>query len=71
MQVVLAGQQAIGQGSANTTFEQTSRGFSVFALVFVAVLIAYLAGDITLLCVREVLFALKDLFRRGAKATGT
>ncbi len=70
MQVILAGQQFLGQGSASIVFDQMSWGFSIFALALTTVLIAYLLAEITMLFVRELFFALKDLFRGGARRTG-
>ncbi|ERF71273.1 hypothetical protein EPUS_05325 [Endocarpon pusillum Z07020] len=46
------------------TFSQASRGFSIFTLIFVALVALFLISILCIMCLRETVFAIRDLHHR-------
>ncbi|KAK3939631.1 hypothetical protein QBC46DRAFT_387443 [Diplogelasinospora grovesii] len=65
MQVILAVQTLVETGESWVTFVSVSQRFSVFTIVFVAVVILFLLFLLVIMSSREVIFALRDLYRRS------
>ncbi|PLB55731.1 hypothetical protein P170DRAFT_48916 [Aspergillus steynii IBT 23096] len=70
MQVALAVQQLITSGPSWQDFARVSRGFSIFAIFVVVLVIIGLAGVAIALSSREIVFALRDLYRRHSARKG-
>lgn len=64
MQVVLAVQDLVESVASWEAFAKVSRGFSVFALVIVAIMVLFLLLALVTISSREALYALKDLYRK-------
>lgn len=64
MQVVLAVQDLIESDASWEAFAKVSRGFSVFALVIIAIMVLFLLLALVTISSREVLYALTDLYRK-------
>lgn len=69
MQVALAVQTIVESDESWMTFAKVSRGFSVFTVFFVALVISFLLFALIALSSREVIYALKDLYhKRNSRA---
>lgn len=64
MQVVSALQPAFRSGRSWEAFSQMAWGFSIFTLVSVALVIGLLSCLFVIVSLREIVYALKDLYRR-------
>lgn len=72
MQVVLAAMSLVDDSASSwQNFAIMSRGFSVFTLIVVLVIICFLALAFAALAVREIIFALKDLSRKRRRKQRT
>ncbi|KAI1496945.1 hypothetical protein F5X99DRAFT_421707 [Biscogniauxia marginata] len=67
MQVVLAVQSLVESDASWEVFARVSRGFSVFTVFFTACTILFLLGLLATMWLRELVFALKDLYGLGHK----
>lgn len=72
MQVVLAAMSLLDDSTLSwQNFTTMSRGFSVFTLVFILIIICFFAFEFVALAVREIVFALKDLYRKRRRKQRT